>query len=503
LTGGRGLVIRARGLILKVGLGLVPCLPAAIWATSVTGEVYDVRTGEVIPRAKVKLGGEATTGGADGIFKIVAAPRKKSQIVATAPGYAVTVMPYLPVSPGPREFWQNVPLMPERTVGPYDGDFVDLFFRNAPLDEGFDGTLTARRFDQLPLTVRVVGGARSSQGEIARTVKALDEKWGLSIFELAREEEGAVELDFAAGAGPARFEDEGGRPRAFFPQGAPDENINLAEAFLRRIVLAGRLERVGVTEESLRKDLPLGEDLDAIVEIIYREPGDFDYGIFRRRPPVPVSILTDFYLGVGGYDRHGIRDEAGRPVKFPAEYQLGQVALAGGGSYRNVWVKAGFWFAGIWDVNAEELFVVPGGRAPEKVLRRNFSSYYRGGYSLTPAVGVRVGPLVGYRKLSIRGKFKESADPAGTSAPLDLDYTTRYDGVEAGFGGDVAFQRYKLGLFGEYARVFSNPGYNILEFGFGAVSAVGSGTFAFARIYWGQPMKYTFGGLAMKLAVPL
>jgi hypothetical protein len=497
------LTVRAGRLILKLGLGLASWLPTAIWATAVTGEVYDVRTGEVIPRARVKLGGEAAAAGADGIFKIVAAPRKTSQIVATAPGYAVTVMPYLPVSPAPREFWRNVPLMPERTAGPYGRDFVDLFFRDAPLEESFDGALVARRFDRLPLAVRVVGATAAGRAEIARTVKALDEQWGLTIFEVSGEEGGAVELDFSAGTGPARFGDEGGRPRAFFPTGATEENIALAKAFLRRVVLAGRLERVGVTEESLGSDLPLAEDLDAIVEIIYREPGDFDYGIFRRRPPVPVSILTDFYLGIGGYDRHGVKDEGGRPVEFPMEYQLGQVALAGGGAYRDVWVKVGFWFAGIWDVNAEELFVAPGARAPEKVLRRNFSSYYRGGYWLAPAAGVRAGPMAGYRKLSVRGKFKESADPAGASAPLDLDYTTRYDGLEAGFGGDVAFRRYNLGLFGEYARVFSNPGYNILEFGFGAVSGVGSGTFAFARVYWGQPIKYTFGGLAMKLAVPL
>ncbi len=494
---------RAAGLILKLGLAFASCLPAAIWATAVTGEVYDFRTGEVIPRARVKLGGEATAAGADGIYKIVAAPRKRSQLVAAAPGYAVTVMPYLPLSPAPREFWQNVPLMPESTAGPYGSDFLDLFLRNAPLEESFDGALVARRFEGLPLRVRVIDGTAAGRAEIERTVKALDEQWGLSIFEVSSEEEGVVELDFSAGPGPARFGDEGGRPRAFFPTGATDENIALAKAFLRRIVLAGSFERVDVTEASLRDGLPLAEDLDAIVEIIYREPGDFDYGIFRRWSPVPFLILTDFYLGIGGYSRHGVEDEAGRPVTFPMEYQLGQVALAGGSAYRNVWVKAGFWFAGIWDVNAEELFVAPGARAPEKVLRRNFSSYYRGGYWLVPAAGVRVGPMAGYRELSIRGKFKGSANPAGTSAPLDLDYTTRYDGLEAGFGGDVAFRRYNLGLFGEYARVFSDPGYNILEFGFGAASAVGSGTFAFARMYWGQPMKYTFGGLAMKLAVPL
>jgi hypothetical protein len=167
-----------------------------------------------------------------------------------------------------------------------------------------------------------------------------------------------------------------------------------------------------------------------------------------------------------------------------------------------VWVKAGFWFAGIWDVNAEELFVPVGGRA-DKVLRRNFSTYYRGGYWLQPLSGVRMGPLAGYRTLSVRGKFKGSEDPAGGNAPLDIDYTTRYDGIEAGFGGDVAFDWYNFGLFGEFTRVFANRPFNLAELGFGAASRVGVGTFAYVRFYWGQPLRYTFGGLAMKLAIPL
>ncbi len=495
--------VRAGGLVLILAFAFISCLPVATWATSVSGEVYDVRTGGVVPRAKIKLGGETTAAGADGIFKIVAAPREKSHIVATAPGYVVTVMPYLPVSPAPRELWRNVPLMPKSTVGPYKGDFVDLFFRSAPLEETFDGALVACRLDRLPVPVRVINAASAEKAEITRAVTALDERWGLSIVELSENGEGGVELDFSTGTGPVKFVSRDGQPRAVFPTGATAENIVLAKAFLRRVVLAGRLAGVRVTEESLRRDAALAEDLDAVIEIIYREPEDFDYGMFRRRPPTPFSILTDFYLGIGGYDRHGVTDGAGRQVGFPAEYQLGQVALAGGGAYRNVWAKGGFWFAGIWDVRAEELFVAPGARAPEKVLRRNFSSYYRGGYWLVPAGGVRVGPMAGYRELSIRGKHKGSVNPAGTSAPLDLDYTSHYDGFEAGFGGDIAFRRYNFGLFGEYARVFSKPDYNILELGFGAVSAVGSGTFAFARFYWGRPLKYTFGGLAMKIAVPL
>ena len=483
------------------GVWFLCWMPAFAGATSVAGEVYDVRTGTVVPGARVTLGGEAATAGADGIFKLIAAPRKPSNIIATAPGYAVTVIKYFPVTPVPREIWRNVPLMPKATKGLWEGDFVDFFFENAALEESYKGHVVARRFDALPLRVEVNGVGPDGAADVAGMFDVLNERWGLSILEVAVGEEASANLDFAGDAANATFGYRDGLPTASFPGGATAENINLAEAYLRRIVLNGELEGLGATAEKLGADKAVAEDLDAVVEIIYREPADFNYAVFKRRPPARFSILTDLYLGVGGYERHGVTDGAGQPVEFPGEYQLGQITLAGGGTYRNVWAKAGFWFAGIWEIDAEGLF--PRGAVPaEKVLRRNFSTYYRGGYWLEPLGGVRLGPLAGYRTLSVRGKFK-GLEGAGGETPLDIDYTTRYDGFEAGLGGDVAFGWYNLGLFGEYSLVFADRPLNLAEFGFGAASGIGAGTFAFVRFYWGRPLRYTFAGLAMKLAIPL
>ncbi len=476
--------------------------PALAAATSVTGEVYDVRTGAVIPGATITLGGEAATAGPDGIFKLIAAPREPSDIIAIAPGYAVTVMEYLSVVPAPREIWRNIPLMPKAAKYAPGGDFVDVFFKNAPLDKLPGDYLAARRFDALPLRVEVVGADPGGVVEVSRRVERLNERWGLSILEPSGGQGPSIKLDFAPEARTAAFGFNDGAATAAFPGGTTAGNLDLAEAFLRRVLLTGRLEGVNVTVDDLKADMAAAEDLDAVIEIIYREPADFDYAVFKRRPPARFSILTDLYLGIGGYDRHGVLDDEGRPVEFPGKYQLGQITVAGGGSYRDVWAKAGFWFAGIWDVNAEELVVVGGSRA-EKVLQRDFSTYYRGGYWFHPLSSVRVGPVGGYRTLSVRGKFKGVEDPAGLNAPLDIDYTTRYEGIEAGFGGDLALRWYNLGLFGEFGRVFADRPFNLAEFGFGAASHVGVGTFAYVRIYWGRPLRYTFGGLAMKLAIPL
>lgn len=476
--------------------------PTLARATAVAGEVYDVRTGTVVAGARVALGGEAATAGRDGLFKLVAAPRKPSHIVATAPGYAVTVIEYLPVAPAPREIWRNVPLMPKATAGRYDGDFVDLFFDNASLEEMGDGYLTVRRFEGLPLRIGITGGGPGEKADVVQRMELLNERWGLSILGVSDEGEPSIDLRFVSGDETVSFGYSAGHPAATFPEGTTAENLDLAEAFLRRVVLTGQLEGIEVTAEELRADIPVAEDLNAVVEIIYREPGDFNYAIFKRRPPARFSILTDLYLGVGGYKRHGVADGEGRPVDFPVEYQLGQITVAGGGAYRGVWAKAGLWFAGIWDVNAEELFA-PAAGPTERVLRRNFSTYYRGGVWLEPAPGIRLAPLAGYRTLSVRGKFKGAEDNAAATAPLDVDYTTRYDGFELGLGSDVAFGWYNLGLFGEYARVFANRPFNLAEFGFGAASRVGMGTFAYVRFYWGETLKYTFGGLAMRLAVPL
>jgi hypothetical protein len=487
--------------LLKLSALIFSYVPTLASAAAVTGEVYDLRTGAVVAGAEVTLAGETATADHDGFFKLIAAPRGPGRMVAKAPGYAVTVIPYLPVVPTPAEIWRNVPLMPLSTAGPYRGDFVGLFFENAPLEELYGGYVLARRFEDLPLRVNVAGAGGPELELVAREVEALNERWGTSILETTAEDGGEIHVEFYAAAASFLLKGPAGA-EASLPGGVTEENLALAAAFLRRVVLAGGYGTGVLTAEALRADEAVAEDLDAVVEIIYREDADFNYAIFKRRAPSRFSILTDLYLGIGGYERHGVTDGSGEPVNFPVEYQLGQITLAGGVGYLNLWAEVGFWFAGIWDAKAEEAYVYEGVEV-EKVLRRNFSSYYRAGYWLTPAVGLRAGPFAGYRKFSVRGKFKEALSPQGPTAPLDVDYTSHYDGFEAGIGGDVAFGWYNLGLFGEYARVFAGQPYNLAEIGLGAVNRVGVGTYAFGRFYWGRPLDYTFGGLAMRLDIPL
>ena len=490
----------ARLMTLVSCCGWVFSQPASVSAAAIAGEVYDIRTGAVVPGATVTVGGEEATAGQDGIFKLVAAPRGPASIVARAPGYAVTVVLYLPVVPTPDEVWRNLPLMPLATAAPYDGDFVGLFFENAPLYEPYEGCILARRVEDLPLNIRADGIDEEGFADLAARVERLNERWGTAVMELTAGGAEAVELDFDATAHTFRLGGAAG-PRASFEGGATEENLALAEAFLRRVVLTAADGDGEISSEALEADAPLAEDLDAVVDIIYREAPDFDYAVFRRRPPARFSLLTDLYLAIGGYDKHGVTDENGAPVAFPVEYQLGQITLACGGSYRNFWAKAGFWFSGIWEAGAEDLYESVGGQA-EKVLRRNFTDYYRGGYRLAPLGVLQVSPFGGYRRFSVRGKYRGKNDPRNPEPALDIDYTTRYDGPEVGLGYDLVFGWYNVGLTGEYARVFADEAFNLAEVGLGVTNRVGVGTFAFARFYWGRSFNYTFGGLAMKIDVP-
>ncbi|UCH78554.1 MAG: hypothetical protein JSU81_00990 [Candidatus Coatesbacteria bacterium] len=478
-------------------------IPTWVGAAAVTGEVYDFRTGAVVPGATVKLGPETATVTETGLYKLLTAPRKRSPLVARAPGYGVTVMEFLPVSPAPEEIWQNVPLMPLTPTAAGE-DFFDFFFRTAPLEVISGDLIYARRFEDLPVAVRVVG----TDDDVVRTaqrLEALHERWGTGIFAVATE--GEVVVDYGRGRGSGEDVAEFGPvpPGGCYvqlPGGANPENLDAVTALLRRLVLAASLDVGIVPPEELRPEGDLADDRDAVIEIIYRETADFNYAVFRRAAPARVSILTDFFLGIGGYDRHGVKDGAGELVEFPADFQMGLVNLAGGVTYRRAWVKAGFWFSGIWEAAAEELYE-PQGMVVEKVLRRNYSTYYRGGYWYVPAGGLRLGPFAGYRGLSIRGVYRERSVPGNPATPRDIDYTTRYDGAEAGVGCDVALRWSQLGMFGEYSRVFAGDPYNVVETGLGAVNRLGVGTFAFVRFYWGRPFRYTFGGLAMRIDIPL
>lgn len=476
-------------------------LPVGAEATAVTGEVYDIRSGAVVPGAVVALGGEETESREDGTYRIIAGPRRRDKLVAEASGYVVTVMEYMPVVPTPPEVWYNVPLMPRDTATPYEGSFSDLFFGRAPLRSAGRGYVVARRLDDLPLMLYAPGLHAEEEAALTAFIGELNERWGTDLFAWGSGPEARVVMEFGA-AGFLYEKDGAGRIRTAFPDATGENALPVVEAFLRQLVLAGDSEAEGITEAGLRADVDYAEDLDAVVRIIYRESEDFNYGVFKRRAPSPFSILTDLYLGIGGYDKTGVTDETGDPVDFPTDYQLGQVSLAGGAGYRNFWVKAGFWFAGIWEVDAEELYS-PGGVAAEEVLRRNFSTYYRGGYWLWPVGAVRAGPFAGYRTLRIRGKHKSPAVPEAVAPAIDLDYTDHYDGAEAGIACDVAPGWYNVGFTAEYARVFDEDGYNLFETGFGVVNRIGAGTFGFVRFYWGPAFKYTFAGLAMKIDVPL
>jgi len=478
--------------VISLAAGAAP--PAG--AARLAGEVYDARTARTVAVAQLEMDGERTLTGADGGFKFVGTTGGRHELVASASGYAVTVLTF--IGGGEGESWHNVPLMPLGRETPGAGDFFDLFFREAPLYELYSGYTAARRLDDLPWRVRV-SGAGENLALLEERIRTLNERWGTDIFAFAADGEAAdVELAFNAGADA--FEVGRNRARASFAGPADEPGRELAASFLRRVVL-GAGPAAAITAQSLSADGEEAADLDAVVEIIYREPEDFNYGVFRKRRPSPISVLADLGLAIGGYGRHGIRDAGGVPVHFPLEYQLGQVSVASGLSYERFWAKAGWWFAGIWNANAEAAYANEVNAA--EVLRRNHSDYYRGGVYWWRTDAIKMSAFGGYRRLAVRGKFVggEAKGSPWVVAPVVMDYTTHYDGAEAGVDGAVVTGWRGLAFRGEYSRVFSHDPYNVGEFGVGAVNRLGVGTLVFVRYYWGEWFNYTFGGVELSFDV--
>jgi len=467
---------------------------------TVTGEVYDVRSGKVVADAEVVVGHEKTRTGGDGAYRLVGVGEGPWRLTATGAGYGATVVEKTSPREHATEIWLNIPLLPARGETPAGRDFRAYFFKRAPLYEHGSSFIVARKAPKIPLTVAVKAAGEEAAATAAGALNVANELWGVTLIE-ARPgvpvEVPNATVDFDA-ARQLFLLGGDGDARAYLPGGVTDDNLELARAFLRYLLLAGSAQEREIPAAVLREDIGAARDLDAIIAITYRERDEFNYAVFRPRVPAAVSPLVDIYFGVGGYAKHGAYVINGSEGRFPVKYQLGQSSAAVGAAWRGLWGKGGWGFAGIWGTDAEAA-ANPDNPAA-KVILRNYITDFRGGYAWKLRDGVRISPLVGYRWLSVRGEY-EPGNPAALTAGFDA--TSAYDGPEAGAVFNCTLPWFGVGFVADYARVMAGRQYNWLEFGGGAVNRGGAGTYAYMRFYWGPDFKYTYGGLALKFDVPV
>jgi len=253
-----------------------------------------------------------------------------------------------------------------------------------------------------------------------------------------------------------------------------------------------------VSRGQLEADAAVGSDLDAVLDIIYREKPDFDYSVFKYQGPSDLSLVTGLKLGLTGYSRHGVINNEGRPADLPLEYPLGIIQGEGGILYDKFCVKGGYWFAGIWTADAESL--VESKAQVLSVLRRNEAIYGNVSRDVNLSSFLSLTPHGGYRVFRTRGKLVVKVS---TGEEVGWDYTTRYAGWEIGGEGTLTPPWLDIVLSAGYGRVFCEPGYNIGELKVGTRTAEGTGTYVFGRWLWGEPFRYTTAGFAISLKFPL
>lgn len=472
----------------------------AAWSLTVTGEVYDVRSGKVVPNAEVAVSHEKTHTAADGTYRLVGVTDGPWHLTAIASGYGATVIKKTAPRESASEIWLNVPLLPAKGVTAGGRDFRWFFFNRAPLYERGGRFVIARRIPELTLSVEVKTRNHEDAAAAAARLNSLNDTWGMALIEVRAEGEAdnaRVIIDFDADKPYFEIASEG-EGRVDLPGGATESNLVIAQSFIRQLLLSGGAAGKEIGLAALQVDAEAAADLDAVITIIYREREEFDYGVFRPRVPSPLTPLADIFFGVGGYSNHGARRADGTPGQYPIEYQLGQVYADVGVAWRGLWGRGGWGFAGIWGSDAEAA-ASPDNPAADVVLR-NYVTDIKAGYAWKIIDSIRLGPHTGYRWLTVRGKYEAGA---ATPAVTDFNVTTEYFGPEAGARFNCSLPWYGIGFNAEYARVVAEPQYNWLEFGGGAVNRAGIGSFAYVRIYWGSAFKYTYGGLALKFDVPM
>lgn len=456
------------------------------------GEVYDLRSGQAIVGAQVTAGDEVAFTSAEGVYKLVAVNAGRDEITVRARGYRVTAT-RPPVAPASEtEVWFNIPLLPTQMETLPGGDFSKLFFSRVPLNKNGDvwQAIVAR---DVPIDVVVIG---AESNDVENLIAELNRRWQRDIFQFQPGGEHGDVVIYVGGDN-LEFVVDGFGGKATFQQTVVDEE--LIAAFLRRVALSGGATSK-ISPRELQEDASLAKDLDDVVRIVY-SAGDINYAIFRMRPAVAYRFLGDLFLGVGGYGQHGVINDKGYPVKFPLEYELALVDGEIGLGLNHAWFKAGCWFSGIWDANAESTYREE--VTARKVLQRNANAAYRAGYEWEFPRGCVWSPFIGYYSLKTRGVF-HSADRPGEKralAPVDIDSSSWYKGPGLGIGGVATPFKTGLSFSGSYVYVAGDRAFNLAEVGIGVVNQNGVGTFVKVRCFWNRYFDYYYGGLTMKFAL--
>lgn len=493
------------------------------YAATVTGEVYDLRTGDVLPGVDIALGDARAQSANDGIYRLYEVEPGRYTLTLRKAGYALYYDDGFTVGPGD-ETWANIGMLPLEPDSPdVEGDFLDLLTARAPYM--FTDVPIKRELYELPLRVAFERrGGFISDDHIRDLLEVQNKKLGGGFYKLAGPEEPwdvkVVSVD-PAEAEPILVEGlngewqavEAGRATFFRVHPGPAgfgstavlhgtelrEVYRLLPAFLRRVLIAGRgAGPAEVLSAELAYDMKVATDLDAVAKLIYEAGPAGRLGVYRRSPAWRAAVLADFSLAWGDSVRLGALNPKGEELQFPTEYTLGFFSAGGGLSYGGFRATAGFLAVGIWteDMGANEI--------PEEYIvladRRRLRSYYGRGAYRWAAVDekVSVTPYAGYRYMRLEGYFRGQL-PGTVSRETVVSGGRRLSGPECGAKAEWITGLGDLAFYVDWAEFFGGGGspVHVAEGGIGAARWQGVGIYVFWRQFWNGTLDWRSGGIAL------
>jgi hypothetical protein len=525
--------VKSRGGKVKIGRGgrlvsilsffpvvLLGEVPAG--ASAVTGEVYDLRTGEVLEGVKLAIEESEAVSGADGSYRLYEVEPGRRLLVAKKKGYALLYDDNFTVDEND-EAWANVGMLPlEPDSEDVDGDFLDLLHERAPRVFGAE-PISADLYE-LPLRVSFDRrGGFISEDHVRDLLEVQNKKLGGSYYKLSVEDEfwdvklasiGAEEVEsiLVENAAGGWYVVAPERETFFFvdPRNVGPGNLALMRggelgdfyrsvgAFLRLVMLAGRgADPRAVEPYELEDDIRIGTDLDAVVRLAYEAGPAGQLGKYRRSKKGRIAVLAGFSLGWGDTVAPGVYNAKGEELQFPTDYTLGYLEAGGGITYRGIVGDGGVWHTAIWAEDAEA-------EAPTadyvvfKEIRQVKSFWGRGGYRWD-AVDEKfaVTPYGGYRYLKLEGYFHGQRRAGHFDLPdTIIAGTRRLEGPEAGLKVEWITGVGDLAVYLDYAEFFGeSPSVHIAEGGVGAARWHGVGVYAFWRQFWNGTLDYRCGGI--------
>lgn len=454
-------------------------------AVTISGEVYDVRSGLPLTGVRLTCYDSAAVSEEDGSFILSDILPGERLLRALYDGYAV-YEGLVEVTADSEELWLNLPMFPlRREATSTNEDFLRFFKREATVIDKEPG-----KWYRFPLIIAFAGEG-FPLSDTTTVLKTLNEELGRSFFKIVDQEE--AEIVFVSN-GEETLVNFAKMPVIELSGDINKQKKQLRAALLLAI-LNGKTETAGLKIKSdwERVDEELEDYISAARIVTSLGPG-FDYDNYRYGIKDGNGLLFSFAGGPAHYTKTGWSNPRGEGYYPPIN--MGMAGLSAGIGmrlYGFVGEAGVLMITGLAALEGEEhdgLIITD--------YSHNFRAYGGGvGYDIPVKYGyLSVCPSVGWQEITIDGKY-EAVDTDDSAIFRRTEKKEALSGPYGGLKASLFTPWAKVGGYVEYRHIRADGFIHYVDIGLGQAQWRGFGVYLNWRQYWNDKLSYVLVGIGM------